>query len=119
MESNRLQLLALCALRPEGRSLDWSMLARVALAGHLDDLYNGTIPASESHEIRAKSTPLLRQGLANLAEAEERVAAELIAAEQVGAWLIYCLRPELPKKPSGGAGPSAIPVCPWRPGCGG
>jgi DNA processing protein len=67
------------------------MLARVARAGHLNDLYNGTIPASESHEIRAKNTPLLRRGLADLSEAEARVTAELTAAEGVGAWLTTVL----------------------------
>lgn len=84
------RLLTLCAVRVEGKSLDWSLLARCAAAGALDQLYAGTIP--ERGPAAAKSLPLLRLALAeHLAAAGQRVDAELDAGERAGARLLTVL----------------------------
>lgn len=88
------RLLELCAIRVDGRSLDWSLLARAARAGGLDSLYAGKIPEVSSAATR--SVPLLRHGLADLAQAAARVDEELAAAETVGARLITVLDEEYP-----------------------
>jgi DNA processing protein len=83
------RLLVLCAIRIDGKSLDWSLLARVAQAGGLEQLYAGIVP--EHGAAAARSLPLLRAGLADLHDAETRVAHELEAAAPHGANLVTVL----------------------------
>lgn len=89
-------LLRICAIRVENKSLNWNMVARVVRGGALETLLAGDLPSSESATMRAASIPLLRQGLVNSAEADDRVAAELEAAESAGAKLITVLDDEYP-----------------------
>lgn len=91
-----LALLRICAIRVENKSLDWSMVARVARAGALETLLAGDLPGSESATMRAAAVPLLRQGLLRSAEADERVASEIEAADSVGARLVTVLDDDYP-----------------------
>jgi DNA processing protein len=88
------RLLTLCAIRVDGKSVDWSLLARAARSGGLDQLYAGTIPERSAAATRA--SPLLRAGLTDLADAERRVADELEAGEQTGARLVTVLDADYP-----------------------
>jgi DNA processing protein len=83
------RLLALCAIRIDGKSLDWSLLARVAQTGGLEQLYAGIVP--EHGAAAARSLPVLRAGLAHLDDAETRVAHELEAAAPHGSSLVTVL----------------------------
>jgi len=83
-------LLALCALRVESASLDWSLLARSCptpdgVAGVLA----GDLP--EQSAAARKNLPILRTALPLLDEARHRVDAELKAAEAVGARIVTVL----------------------------
>ena len=89
-------LLRLCAIRVENKSLDWSMVARAARAGALETLLAGDVPHSETVGTRTSATPILRYGLAHADAAEERVAAELDAADLAGARLITVLDEDYP-----------------------
>ena len=94
MDDATRRLLTLCAVRIEGRSLDWSLIARVALAGQLDRLYAGKIP--EQTAAARKTLPLLHLALDRLTPATERVEAELQAAEKAGARLVTVLDADYP-----------------------
>ncbi|WP_063754436.1 DNA-processing protein DprA [Streptomyces sp. NRRL S-1813] len=86
----QMRLLALCSIRVEGKSVDWSLLARCALRGHLDDLCDGFIPEESSASKR--SLAVLRDGLRSpLNDRFSRVDEELRLAEKVGARLVTVL----------------------------
>ncbi|MGV9620321.1 DNA-processing protein DprA [Streptomyces tendae] len=97
IDDTRMRLLALCNLRIDGKSVDWSLLARCALKGHLDSLCEGFIP--EETAAARKALPLLRQGLTErpLREHFARVEAELEQASNVKAELVTVLDPEYPE----------------------
>ncbi|MFJ5882598.1 DNA-processing protein DprA [Kitasatospora cineracea] len=83
-------LLALCALRVGDKSVDWSLLARTCeSADDIKAMFEGNI--REQSETARKSLPILRTALAHLAEARERVAVELEAAELAGARIVTVL----------------------------
>ena len=89
------RLLELCAIRIDGESLDWSVIARQALdpAG-LDDLYQGVI--AEKSTAAKRSLALLRRGLRDTASAAARVEAELERAHAAGARLVTVLDQQYP-----------------------
>ncbi|MEO3844478.1 DNA-processing protein DprA [Streptomyces sp. B22F1] len=91
------RLLALCSLRIEGKSVDWSLLARCALRGQLDSLCEGFIP--EDSAAARKALPVLREGLRERALSEHyaRVEGELEQAGDVEASLVTVLDPEYPE----------------------
>jgi len=93
---NGSRLLALCALRVGGVSIDWSLLAREAQEpSGLDRLYHGEI-LERSAEAR-EALPILQQGLAGqLDAARARVAVELRRAQRAGARLVTVLDSEYP-----------------------
>lgn len=97
IDEARMRLLALCSLRIEGKSVDWSLLARCALKGHLDSLCEGFIP--EESAAARKALPILRDGLRECALSEHfsRVEGELEQARGVGASLVTVLDPEYPE----------------------
>ncbi len=88
-------LLALCAIRVDGKSVDWSMLARVVQAGGLEGLHAGLVPSGDPGAT-ARNRELLRTGLGDLTEARHRVEDELRAAENVGAHLVTVLDAHYP-----------------------
>ncbi|MFE0866430.1 DNA-processing protein DprA [Streptomyces rochei] len=90
INSQQMRLLALCSLRIDGKSVDWSVLARCALSGHLDELCEGFIP--EESAAAHKALPLLRQGLRGALEDQyHRIEDELRLAEKSGAKLVTVL----------------------------
>ncbi|MFI1391007.1 MULTISPECIES: DNA-processing protein DprA [Streptomyces] len=97
IDEARMRLLALCSLRIEGKSVDWSLLARCALKGHLDSLCEGFIP--EESAAARKALPLLRQGLQGgaLSDHFSRVESELEQAARVEAGLVTVLDAEYPE----------------------
>ncbi|GAA3269080.1 DNA-processing protein DprA [Streptomyces labedae] len=97
IDEAQMRLLALCSLRIEGKSVDWSLLARCALKGHLDSLCEGFIP--EESAAARKALPVLREGLRERALSEHfsRVEGELEQARGVGASLVTVLDPEYPE----------------------
>ena len=97
IDEARMRLLALCSLRIEGKSVDWSLLARCALKGHLDSLCEGFIP--EESAAARKALPVLREGLRERALSEHfsRVEGELEQARGVAANLVTVLDPEYPE----------------------
>lgn len=97
IDEARMRLLALCSLRIEGKSVDWSLLARCALNGHLDSLCDGFIP--EESSASRKALPVLREGLRERALSEHftRIEGELEQARGVGASLVTVLDPEYPE----------------------
>ncbi|WP_233288864.1 DNA-processing protein DprA [Kitasatospora sp. MBT63] len=83
-------LLALCALKVGDTSVDWSLLARTCqTAAGIETVLGGDLP--EQSSASRKSLPVLRSALPHLDAARERVAAELEAAERVGARLVTVL----------------------------
>jgi DNA processing protein len=83
-------LLALCALREEKSSVDWSLLAREAVRSNgLADLLAGHI--AERSAVASRSRRILRRLLPQLDRARERVDSELALAEQLGARLVTVL----------------------------
>jgi DNA processing protein len=83
-------LLALCALRVNDKSVDWSLLARTCeSAADIEAMLEGNI--REQSEAARESLPILRTALAHLAEARDRVAIELEAAEVAGARIVTVL----------------------------
>ncbi|MFD8475247.1 DNA-processing protein DprA [Streptomyces globisporus] len=97
IDEARMRLLALCSLRVEGKSVDWSLLARCTLKGHLDNLCDGLI-IEESAAAR-KALPILRQGLleGRLADHFSRIEDEMEHAARVGANLVTVLDAEYPE----------------------
>lgn len=89
------RLLELCAIRFDGESADWNVIARQALDPvGLDDLCQGVI--AEKSAAAKQSLPLLRRGLRASADAVARVAMELEKADAAGAQLITVLDPRYP-----------------------
>jgi DNA processing protein len=90
LSEDQRRLLALCAIRVDHASIDWSLIARQAQRpGGLDELWNGRI--QERSAAAAKALPVLRHGLHRLDELNERVDAEVAAADTVGARLVTVL----------------------------
>jgi DNA processing protein len=88
-------LLALCALRADAASVDWSLIARTCqTAAGIQSLMAGDIP--EQSAASRKGLAVLRTALPNLAEARERVETELEAADRAGARLVTVLDPAYP-----------------------
>ncbi len=84
------RLLALCAIRSEHESVDWSLIAREAQdEGGLDALWQGDI--AEKGMAAERSRPVLRRGLKNPDELFARVDSELEAADKSGAQLLTVL----------------------------
>jgi len=89
------RLLALCAIRAGGAGVDWSLIARQAqFAEGLDALWAGRI--FETSAAAARSLPVLRAGIRDAGALEGRVAAEVAAADHVGARLVTVLDEEYP-----------------------
>jgi len=81
------RLLALCAIRVDGKSVDWSLLARQAqLERGVGDLWVGRV--SERSESARRAEPLLCSGLEDPGPLLERVDEEVEAASAVGAQLV-------------------------------
>ncbi|WP_098892227.1 MULTISPECIES: DNA-processing protein DprA [Streptomyces] len=97
IDEARMRLLALCSLRVEGKSVDWSLMARCTLKGHLDSLCDGLV-IEESAAAR-KALPILRQALRDgaLEDQFSRVEDELEHAARVGANLVTVLDAEYPE----------------------
>jgi DNA processing protein len=84
------RLLALCAIREEKQSVDWSLIARQAqFEGGLDSLWSGKI--TEVSAEAKKGTPILRSGIERPDDLFARVDEELDAADKVGARLVTVL----------------------------
>lgn len=93
---DRMRLLALCSIRVEGKSVDWTLIARCALKGHLDALCDGNIP--EESPAARKALPILRHGLRTpLSDHVSRIDEELRLAEKVGARLVTVLDNSYPE----------------------
>lgn len=89
------QLLLLCAIRIDDASPDWSLLAREARRpGGLERLHAGEL--LEQSKVATASGPILRAGLDDLTHARQRVAAELEAADRIGARLVTVLDEDYP-----------------------
>jgi len=89
------QLLTICALREDSKSVDWSLIARTCQSPEaLQVVLGGDIP--EDSTVARRTVPLLRRALAHVDQARERVAAELEAADGAGARLVTVLDPEYP-----------------------
>jgi DNA processing protein len=89
------RLLALCAIRVDQGSVDWSLIAREAqFPGGLDALWEGEI--REQSTVARAAQDVLRRGLRKASEPYERVDAELTAADAVGARLVTVLDDEYP-----------------------
>ncbi len=89
------RLLALCAIRVDGRSVDWNLIARQAqLEGSVEGLWSQKL--TERSEPAKSAAPLLRAALKDPTPLFERVAAELEAAGSVGARLVTVLDDEYP-----------------------
>lgn len=96
LNEQQAQLLALCAIRVDGKSVDWSLLARCALKGQLDSLCAGDIPEQSQAARRAK--PLLIEGLrGDPSERLRRVEEEMALAQKCEARLVTVLDPEYPQ----------------------
>lgn len=88
-------LLAICALRADNKSVDWHLVARTCQSPEaLHVILGGDIP--EDSTVARKNVPLLRAALADLADARARVATEIEAADQAGARLVTVLDPDYP-----------------------
>ncbi len=84
------RLLALCAIRIDHESVDWSLIAREAqFPGGLDALWEGKF--QERSATVDASQKVLRRGLRAADGLYDRVDAELEAAETVGARLVTVL----------------------------
>jgi DNA processing protein len=89
------QLLALCAIRVNGESVDWSLIARQAqFEEGLDALWSGHL--IETSAAAKRSGPVLRQGIRDPGPLTERVDAEVEAAAQAGARLLTVLDEDYP-----------------------
>ncbi|MFC4048327.1 DNA-processing protein DprA [Actinomadura syzygii] len=93
--SQQRDLLTLCALRVDGKLLDWNMLAR---ACQTPDALATVMAGELTEDSRAASRGrvILRQGLRDLEDARAYVDAELAAAEKSGARLITVLDEDYP-----------------------
>lgn len=92
---DQLRLLALCALRHDNHSPDWSLLAREAHRhGGLDRLEAGEVV--EDSKVATQARDLLRVSLDSLPDARSRVEVELEAAARSGARLVTVLDADYP-----------------------
>jgi DNA processing protein len=83
-------LLELCAIRSDGESVDWSLIARQAqFADGLESLLAGQI--AEVSAVARRSRELLRRGLRDRRALEAKVQSELEAAARCGAQLVTVL----------------------------
>lgn len=88
-------LLTICALRTDKKSVDWSLIARTCQSPEaLHVVLGGDIP--EDSAIARKNLPILRDALLDLDTARERVATELEAASHAGARLVTVLDRDYP-----------------------
>ncbi|MFI9613223.1 DNA-processing protein DprA [Streptomyces sp. NPDC052023] len=95
MTREQSDLLALCALRADSKSIDWSLLARTCQSREaLDIVLGGDLP--EDSTIARRNQPLLRQALTSLDDARARVEAECNAADRAGARLVTVLDTDYP-----------------------
>jgi len=89
------RLLALCAIRVDQESVDWSLIAREAqFPGGLDALWEGKV--QEQSATAEAAQKVLRRGLRKASDLYERVDAELAAAEVAGARLVTVLDDDYP-----------------------
>lgn len=89
------RLLALCAIRVDGSSVDWNLLARQAqFEEGLDTLWAGKI--TEKSALATEAHSVLRAGIRHPESLFERVDEELEAAEAVGARLVTVLDKDYP-----------------------
>lgn len=89
------RLLALCAIRVDNKSIDWSLIARLAQSSaDLDELYSGKV--SEQSDAAAAARQLLRRGLEDMSTVEETVEANLVSAKRLGAKLTTVLDDDYP-----------------------
>jgi DNA processing protein len=95
ISSDQRRLLALCAVRIQDKSIDWSLIARLAFfADGLDSLWQGDI--RENSRAAAASRSILRKALLSPDELFARVDSELEAADLVGARLTTVLDSDYP-----------------------
>ena len=95
IRSDQRRLLALCAIRVNDKSVDWSLVARLAFFPEgLDALWSGDV--RETSPAATLSRPILRKGIASPDELFARVDAELEAADTVGAHLTTVLDADYP-----------------------
>lgn len=88
-------LLALCALRAQNKSVDWNLIARTCQSREaLDVVLGGDLP--EDSTIARRNQPLLREALPLLGDARARVEAECEAADKAGARLVTVLDEDYP-----------------------
>lgn len=88
-------LLALCALRADKKSVDWFLLARTCQSPDaLAVVLGGDIP--EDSTVARRNQSVLRAALPSIREARERVRTELDAARAVGARLVTVLDERYP-----------------------
>jgi DNA processing protein len=84
------RLLALCAIRVEGDSVDWNLIARQAqFEEGLEALWAGRI--FETSAAAKRSVQVLRRGVRDPHALMQRVEAEIEAASRVGAQLVTVL----------------------------
>lgn len=89
------RLLALCAIRVDRQSLDWSLIAREAqVACGLEGLWDGVV--NEQSDAARASEGILRRGLTDARGLFRRVDEELAAAAAVGARLVTVLDESYP-----------------------
>ncbi|MCL5048371.1 MAG: DNA-processing protein DprA [Firmicutes bacterium] len=89
------RLLALCAIRIEDKTLDWSLIARETLLDDgLDRLWQGQI--NEKSKAATAGLDILCQGIKQPELLFERVEQELEAASKVGARLLTVLDKDYP-----------------------
>ena len=89
------RLLALCAIRVDGASVDRSLIARQAkFEEGLDALWAGRF--FETSAAAKRCLPVLRRGIRDAKPLAERVEAEIQAAEQAGARLVTVLDEDYP-----------------------
>ena len=84
------RLLALCAIRVDGESVDWNLIARQAqFSDGLDALWAGRI--FETSAAAKRSGPVLKAGIRDPRPLMERVDTEVEAASRVDAQLVTVL----------------------------
>src|SRR5512146_412684 len=84
------RLLGLCAIRVDGDSVDWSLIARQAQFDEgLDALWAGQV--TEASPSARKSAQVLKRGLRDPSALMRRVDAEAAAAARVNARLVTVL----------------------------
>jgi DNA processing protein len=92
----QMTLLALCSIRVESTSVDWSLIARCAGRGELESLTHGLIP--EESASAKRSLPILREGLKRpISDYFSRIEEELVLASKVGARLVTVLDADYPE----------------------